>query len=61
MHTSSGCPDSRPPAWLLALVEQIVQESGNPVDFDAAKWTTEWLSEPNAALGGRKPTEYLDS
>jgi len=43
------------------LVERIVQESGNPADFDAAKWTTEWLRESNAALGGRKPAEYLDS
>jgi len=62
MHETSSCPDPRPPTWLVVvLVERIVRESGNPVDFDAAKWTTEWLREPNAALGGRKPVEYLDS
>jgi hypothetical protein len=61
MHGPSGCPDLRPPAWLVALVERIVQESGDPVDFDAVKWTTEWLEEANPALGGRKPAEFLDS
>lgn len=61
MHKTSACPDSRPPTWLVALVERIVQESGNPADFDAAKWTTAWLGETNTALGGRKPSEYLDS
>lgn len=29
--------------------------------FDAATWTAQWLQEPNNALGGVAPGEYLDT
>jgi putative toxin-antitoxin system antitoxin component (TIGR02293 family) len=48
-------------ARLVGQVEKIVAESGNPKDFDAAKWTAEWLEEPNNALGGRTPGEFMDT
>lgn len=46
---------------LVGQVEQIVAESGDPEGFDAGKWLARWLDESNAALGGRKPAEYLDT
>jgi uncharacterized protein (DUF2384 family) len=36
-------------------------ESGEPEGFDAATWTANWLEEPNAALGGRAPGEFMDT
>ena len=29
--------------------------------FDAATWTAQWLQEPNNALGGVAPGDYLDT
>jgi putative toxin-antitoxin system antitoxin component (TIGR02293 family) len=46
---------------LIGQVERIVAESGNPEGFDAARWTADWLQEPNPALGGRPPGEYMDT
>jgi uncharacterized protein (DUF2384 family) len=58
-------PDSTPHfARLLAQLEQILRESGDPErvrDFDAAAWLTAWLESPAPALGGRAPVEYLDT
>lgn len=46
---------------LVGQVEKMVRESGYPEGFDAAKWTADWLSEPNAALGGKAPGDYMDT
>jgi putative toxin-antitoxin system antitoxin component (TIGR02293 family) len=46
---------------LIGQVETLVQESGNPVGFDAPRWTAEWLQRPHPALGGRTPGELLDT
>mgnify|MGYP000864361981 FL=1 len=46
---------------LIGLVEKIVVESGNPENFDAARWAARWLDRPNAALGGRSPGEFVDT
>lgn len=46
-------------ARLVGLVEKIVTESGNPENFDAARWTARWLSRPSPALGGRRPAELM--
>lgn len=48
-------------AKLLGQVEAIVSESGNPEGFNAAKWLASWLEKPSPALGGEKPSAYLDT
>jgi uncharacterized protein (DUF2384 family) len=59
-HTVSATHFAR----LLAQVEQIVRESGDPElvpDFDADAWLTGWLEHPAAVLGGRSPAEVLEA
>lgn len=48
-------------ARLIGQVEHIVTESGEPAGFNAAHWTAQWLAEPNPALGGTPPGEFLDT
>ena len=48
-------------ARLVGEVQKVVSESGNPEGFDAARWTADWLEEPNEALGGRPPGEFMDT
>ncbi len=48
-------------AKLVGQVESIVSESGNPEGFNAAKWVANWLEKPSPALGGEKPSAYLDT
>lgn len=50
--------------WLDGLVEQVerlVQESGDPEDFNARKWVAAWLERPQPALDGHRPAEFMDS
>jgi hypothetical protein len=49
------------PRWLVDLVVRVVQESGDPSNFDARRWAIEWIEEFNPALGGRRPKEFLSS
>jgi Protein of unknown function (DUF2384) len=46
-------------AVLVALVQLIVEQSGNPRDFDAQSWLNRWLHSPVPALGSRPPIELL--
>ncbi len=48
-------------ARLIGRVQQIVEESGDPTDFDAARWVADWLDEPLTALGGRRPADLMDT
>lgn len=48
-------------AKLVGQVESIVAESGNPEGFNAAKWVAQWLEKPSPALGGEKPSAFLDT
>ena len=48
-------------AKLIALVQRLLEESGNGVRFDAEHWTRIWLATPLPALGGAQPISYLDS
>lgn len=48
-------------ARLIGQVQRMVAESGNLKSFDAAVWLAGWLSEPNAALGGDLPGDYMDT
>jgi len=44
---------------LVALVQRIVEESGNPVGFDSHAWSLEWLQNRVPALGGARPVDYM--
>ena len=48
-------------ARLVGQAQSLVQESGGPSDFDAARWLAEWLDRPLPALGGRRPAEFMDT
>lgn len=48
-------------ARLVGQVDAIVRESGNPQDFNAAKWVAAWLDRPHPALGGKRPAELMDT
>ncbi|OXI86005.1 hypothetical protein CFB50_15380 [Burkholderia sp. AU33423] len=46
---------------LAAQIQRIVEESGNPAEFDARSWLEDWLRTPVPALNWRPPMEYLDT
>lgn len=46
---------------LIAQVQTMIEESGNPEGFDAATWVDRWLDKPLPALGGQKPAELMDT
>jgi uncharacterized protein (DUF2384 family) len=46
---------------LIGMVQQMVQDYGDPQGFDAGQWLGQWLEQANPALGGEKPAAYLDT
>jgi uncharacterized protein (DUF2384 family) len=46
-------------AQLVAQVQTIVEESGNPEGFDAPQWVARWLADPHPALGGLRPRDLM--
>ena len=48
-------------AKLVAQLQAMVQESGNPEGFDAGAWISRWLEEPLPALGGMRPIDLMDT
>lgn len=48
-------------ASLIGQVQVMVERSGDPTDFDAAKWISNWLDQPVPSLEGRKPAELMDT
>jgi putative toxin-antitoxin system antitoxin component (TIGR02293 family) len=48
-------------AKLIGQVEAMVEESGDPEEFDAPAWVARWLEEPLPALGGERPLDLLDT
>lgn len=46
---------------LIGQVAAIVDESGSPQQFDAARWMGEWLEQPVLALQGGTPGDYMDT
>jgi uncharacterized protein (DUF2384 family) len=46
---------------LIAQVQAMVDQSGDPGGFDAARWVRQWLQRPVPALGGLRPAEYMDT
>lgn len=61
--TGSGGRAALGMARLLGMANEIVANSTAPEakDFDAAKWLGQWLERPQPALGGRKPSELIDT
>jgi uncharacterized protein (DUF2384 family) len=48
-------------AKLVGQVQAMVEQSGDPTGFDAAKWVARWVNEPSPALGGKSPATYMDA
>lgn len=44
---------------LIGQVQTMVEESGEPEGFKAAKWLADWLYAPNPALNNRLPADYM--
>lgn len=39
-------------ASLIAQIQTMIEESGDPLGFDAENWVARWLDRPLPALGG---------
>jgi hypothetical protein len=48
-------------AEMVAQVQRMVEESGNPEGFDAKTWLDDWLTRPLPALGGDCAGNWLDT
>lgn len=48
-------------AKLVGQLEAMIQDSGDPANFDARAWMARWLTEPLPALGGARPADLLDT
>lgn len=48
---------------LLGIARDIVDDSTDPAapEFDAARWLGQWIEQPQAALGGQRPADLLDT
>lgn len=46
---------------LIGQVQTMVEQSGNPEGFDAARWVAQWIERPNSAIGGRRPADLMDT
>jgi hypothetical protein len=46
---------------LIGRVQNLVEECGDPVGFDSAKWLGDWAYSSNDALGGLRPADYFDT
>lgn len=46
---------------LIGMVQTMVEQSGDPTGFDAARWVALWLFKPLPALGGATPASYMDT
>lgn len=48
-------------AKVIGQAQAMVDESGDPAGFDAARWLASWLERPLPALGGRAPAGFMDT
>lgn len=46
---------------LIGQVQNLVEECGDPIGFDAAEWLGGWAFSSNDALGGLRPADYFDT
>lgn len=44
---------------IVGQVQTMVEECGDPANFDAAVWTGNWLLSPQPALGGGSGMDFL--
>lgn len=48
-------------AKLVGQLEAMIQDSGDPTNFDARAWMARWLTEPLPAFGGVRPADLVDT
>ena len=48
-------------AKLVGQLEAMIEDSGNPTNFDARAWMARWLNEPLPAFGGTRPADLVDT
>ncbi len=48
-------------AKLVGQLEAMIQDCGDPTNFDARAWMARWLTEPLPALGGVCPADLVDT
>jgi len=48
-------------ATLIDMAQTMVEQSGDPAGFDAARWVSAWLTKPLPALAGETPASYMDT
>lgn len=48
-------------ARLIGQVAVMIDNSGDPHDFDVARWVGEWLEQPVPALEGGRPADYMET
>src|SRR5258708_16385107 len=46
-------------ARLVGQAQRLVQDSGGPAAFDAAKGAAAWLDRPLSALRGKRPGQFM--
>ncbi len=48
-------------AKLVGQLEAMIQDSGDPANFDSRAWMARWLTEPLPAFGGARPADLMDT
>ncbi len=48
-------------AKLVGQLQVMIQDSGDPANFDARAWMARWLTEPLPAFGGVRPADLMDT
>jgi uncharacterized protein (DUF2384 family) len=48
-------------AKLVGQLEAMIQDAGDPANFDAGAWMARWLTEPLPAFGGLRPADLMDT
>lgn len=48
-------------AKLVGQLEVMIQDCGDPTNFDARAWMARWLTEPLPAFGGARPADLVDT
>ena len=48
-------------AKLVGQLEAMLQDSGDPANFNARAWMARWLTEPLPAFGGARPADLMDT